>query len=304
MISDGPLYASASRIASPCAGRLPHRDARDVHISVRHCDQRQVFFRKKLAAGGKFCYRTLGVDFDICPPVLEYTSVSSTRMLTLRPDAMTWSSLQTRYRTPTVAAHNPDAFLQQIIRERKQMLRIARGHALQFIFEDFDSAALLVDLRFIRLVGIKNRVCNSSQLWAKVSSTTLMHIPCAYRIESRKPRRTPHCLQKENLTMPVRVHRNSSSTASSEGSRRKIEEQPVALATTVCHRIIASPILCTGFRRNRNKHRRIQKAAEGTATFNCVDLRVLRSASGSVRKKSQFARSCSAAPVEGHVERP
>ena len=33
-----------------------------------------------------------GVDFDAWPPVLEYTSVSSTRMLTLRPEASTWST--------------------------------------------------------------------------------------------------------------------------------------------------------------------------------------------------------------------
>ncbi len=30
-----------------------------------------------------------GVDLDIWPPVLEYTSVSSTRMFTLLPEAMT-----------------------------------------------------------------------------------------------------------------------------------------------------------------------------------------------------------------------
>ncbi len=29
-----------------------------------------------------------GVDLDICPPVLEYTSVSSTKILTLRPLAI------------------------------------------------------------------------------------------------------------------------------------------------------------------------------------------------------------------------
>ena len=33
-----------------------------------------------------------GVDFDDCPPVLEYTSVSNTRILTFCPLAITWSS--------------------------------------------------------------------------------------------------------------------------------------------------------------------------------------------------------------------
>ncbi|OQC55919.1 MAG: hypothetical protein BWX54_01653 [Verrucomicrobia bacterium ADurb.Bin018] len=32
-----------------------------------------------------------GVDLEACPPVLEYTSVSSTRMFTLAPEASTWS---------------------------------------------------------------------------------------------------------------------------------------------------------------------------------------------------------------------
>ena len=32
-----------------------------------------------------------GYNFDACPPVLEYTSVSSTSTLTLRPEASTWS---------------------------------------------------------------------------------------------------------------------------------------------------------------------------------------------------------------------
>ena len=33
-----------------------------------------------------------GVAFDACPPVLEYTSVSKTKILTFSPDAITWSS--------------------------------------------------------------------------------------------------------------------------------------------------------------------------------------------------------------------
>jgi hypothetical protein len=31
------------------------------------------------------------VAFEACPPVLEYTSVSRTRMLRLRPDEKAWS---------------------------------------------------------------------------------------------------------------------------------------------------------------------------------------------------------------------
>ena len=31
-------------------------------------------------------------DLDACPPVLEYTSVSNTKMFTSSPEASTWSS--------------------------------------------------------------------------------------------------------------------------------------------------------------------------------------------------------------------
>jgi hypothetical protein len=42
-----------------------------------------------LPAAANFATAPRGVDFDIWPPVFEYTSVSSTRMLTFRPDAST-----------------------------------------------------------------------------------------------------------------------------------------------------------------------------------------------------------------------
>ena len=36
-----------------------------------------------------FATAPTGVDFDICPPVLEYTSVSNTNTFTFRPLAST-----------------------------------------------------------------------------------------------------------------------------------------------------------------------------------------------------------------------
>ena len=50
------------------------------------------FFVVGLPAAANFATAPIGVDLDAWPPVLEYTSVSSTRMFTLRPDASTWST--------------------------------------------------------------------------------------------------------------------------------------------------------------------------------------------------------------------
>jgi hypothetical protein len=49
------------------------------------------FFGRAFPATANFAEAPMGVAFDACPPVFEYTSVSSTRMLTLRPTASTWS---------------------------------------------------------------------------------------------------------------------------------------------------------------------------------------------------------------------
>ena len=45
-----------------------------------------------LPPAANFATAPRGVDLDAWPPVLEYTSVSSTRMLMSRPDASTWST--------------------------------------------------------------------------------------------------------------------------------------------------------------------------------------------------------------------
>ena len=59
---------------------------------------------------------------------------------------------------PAVAAHDPDTFLHQIIRERKEMLCVARFDIFQLIFEEFDPSALFENLRFVRLVRAENGV--------------------------------------------------------------------------------------------------------------------------------------------------
>jgi hypothetical protein len=43
------------------------------------------FRREGLPPEANFATALRGVDFEACPPVFEYTPVSSTRMLTSRP---------------------------------------------------------------------------------------------------------------------------------------------------------------------------------------------------------------------------
>src|SRR5436309_2743433 len=50
------------------------------------------FFGPGLPPAANLATAARGVDFDACPPVFEYTSVSRTSRLTLRPLARTWSN--------------------------------------------------------------------------------------------------------------------------------------------------------------------------------------------------------------------
>jgi hypothetical protein len=49
------------------------------------------FFLMALPAAANWATAPVGVDLEAWPPVLEYTSVSKTMMLTFWPEAMTWS---------------------------------------------------------------------------------------------------------------------------------------------------------------------------------------------------------------------
>ncbi len=49
------------------------------------------FLGMALPAAANLATAPMGVAFEAWPPVLEYTSVSSTRMFTSRPGARTWS---------------------------------------------------------------------------------------------------------------------------------------------------------------------------------------------------------------------
>ena len=49
------------------------------------------FLADRLPPAANLATAPRGVAFEAWPPVLEYTSVSSTSMLTLRPLASTWS---------------------------------------------------------------------------------------------------------------------------------------------------------------------------------------------------------------------
>jgi hypothetical protein len=65
----------------------------------------------------------LGVAFDDCPPVLEYTPVSSTSTLTLRLKPKRDPTHRNRCRKPAIATDDPDA----LFTSTSASLRVA-GH--------------------------------------------------------------------------------------------------------------------------------------------------------------------------------
>ena len=80
------------------------------------------FLAVPLPAAANLATAPRGVAFEAWPPVFEYTSVSSTRMLTLRPDDRTWSSAaEADVVGPAVAADDPDALADEVAGEREQV---------------------------------------------------------------------------------------------------------------------------------------------------------------------------------------
>ncbi len=80
-----------------------HRDVRDIDVLVLHLHEAEVLLGLHLAvrrelrdcaacAMLRLCHPAgsivVGVDFDAWPPVLEYTSVSMTRILMFLPEAI------------------------------------------------------------------------------------------------------------------------------------------------------------------------------------------------------------------------
>ena len=92
-----------------------HRHLRHVHVAIGDRHHAQVFFASRLATSGKFRQPPAEVAFEAWPPVLEYTPVSSTRMLTSRPTGDVIQSAEANIVGPAVAADDPDARLHQRI---------------------------------------------------------------------------------------------------------------------------------------------------------------------------------------------
>jgi hypothetical protein len=87
-----PGHASASRNAARSASRWrPSRSGRRRRCRTASRAARGPSSGWPCRPVANFATAPRGVALDACPPVLEYTSVSSTRTLTSRPDASTWS---------------------------------------------------------------------------------------------------------------------------------------------------------------------------------------------------------------------
>ena len=91
-----------------------HRNVRDVDVLVLHLHEAEILLGLSLAGSGELgdraAYATLrlcrpassivvGIALEAWPPVLEYTSVSMTRILTFLPAARTRSSPPTEFLT-------------------------------------------------------------------------------------------------------------------------------------------------------------------------------------------------------------
>ena len=103
MISDGPGHASASAIALTVWIVVgADGDLRDVDVAVgRRPSGRGPSSASPCPRVANLATAPRGVAFDAWPPVFEYTSVSSTRMLTLRPEPARGRGRRSRCRRPS-----------------------------------------------------------------------------------------------------------------------------------------------------------------------------------------------------------
>ena len=91
MMMDGPGLAGLQEGLDQLVhvGTEGHRG--DVDVAVAHAHEARFFLPVRLPAAANWATADIGVDLEIWPPVLEYTSVSSTSTLTFLPVATTWS---------------------------------------------------------------------------------------------------------------------------------------------------------------------------------------------------------------------
>ena len=91
-----------------------HRALRDIDITIGHGDCAQVLLLHALAGSGELGNRTCRGSLEAWPPVLEYTSVSTTRTLTsFAHGENVVQTAVTDIIGPAVAADDPDGFLDE-----------------------------------------------------------------------------------------------------------------------------------------------------------------------------------------------
>ena len=142
-----------------------------------------------LPPAANFATAERGVDFDIWPPVLEYTSVSSTRMFTFVPEAkhVVQPAVADIIR-PAVAADDPDAALHEMVSQGEQALCFRIFDAGEFLLQSSNAVALLVNAGFISLIGIQQARHRSSPMVDASFCTSSRAISVCLSIVSRMPR--------------------------------------------------------------------------------------------------------------------
>ena len=128
------------------------------------------FLRPGFPPAANFATAPRGVDFDAWPPVFEYTSVSSTRMLTSRPDREdVVQAAEPDVVGPTVAAEAPNALANEIVGPtRSDALASVAADLRQAPPQQLNHAGplLLDDLLVVFLVRIRAAlVTSSSPIW-------------------------------------------------------------------------------------------------------------------------------------------
>ena len=137
-----------------------------------------------------FATAARGVDFDICPPVFEYTSVSSTRMFTFAPDPRTWSSPP----KPMSYAQPSPPRIHTLLRTRNRRRREDRAHRANSRLKVSASIQRLdpVARQFpFSLDWSAARSCRDeliSQLASQPSAQVRSHTPLRLSTASRMPR--------------------------------------------------------------------------------------------------------------------
>ncbi len=229
-MSDVPGYASASRNA--CTVWLifaPKRHPRHIDVAVHVGEQAEILLRRRLAGRRELGHRAerrrlrllaagIGIDLRVEHEDVHVTLAGQDVVEAAVPDVV----------GPTVAAHQPDALLHQVVGERFEAARLGR----------IDAPPAPVAAR------APARAAPGSPLpsiWSASSSSPARCRPPigaamlhqrARRASCGCPRRgagrgrTPRCPRTANSTRPARGRRGWSCTAWSADCRRKSTSSP------------------------------------------------------------------------------